>query len=83
MAGQAKALNDMMDRYEVSKEAALAAMAAMAAAGNEPGSKSSAAQSASDRRSTHRPWAKTEKSAPAPKMRAVAAGGDGSEWKEF
>ena len=86
MAGQAKALNDMMDRYEVTKEAALAALAAMSAVGNDrpPGAKaSSAAQaSAGERRSAHRPWMRTEKPAPA-RSRAAAVGGDDSDWKEF
>ena len=88
MAGQAKALNDMMDRFEVSPEAAQAAAAAMAAASSErpAAAKPAAAKAAppAERRRPQRPWTKGDAPTAAPKARAaVVNGSDDSEWKEF
>jgi methyl-accepting chemotaxis protein len=86
MAGQATALNAMMTRYKVSKEAAAAAVSAMYA--KEEGKKQSK-QTAPvtalktrkpERRSAARPWNEQAKeSRPVPQ----AATGTDSEWKEF
>jgi methyl-accepting chemotaxis protein len=92
MAAQAKALNEMMDRYEVPEESKGAAAAAMteiaakragAGARKEPRS-SPAASGAAERRGGKRPWKglaspKTD----APKARAAVANGNDTDWKEF
>jgi methyl-accepting chemotaxis protein len=95
MAGQAKSLNQMMSRYQVSKEAAAAAARAMAAVtadedgdgrrADAPGTRPGAAHS--ERRSTQRPWTGAERpAAKAPAHaapRAAVANGNDSEWQEF
>jgi len=85
MAGQAKALNEMMARYKVSAEAAAAAQAAAVAARAEdgPARKPSAAGGAhAERRGGARPWTGAARSArPAPAK--VAVGDSDDEWKEF
>jgi len=93
MASQAKALTEMMERYEVSREATVAAIAAMAAAGNgdEIADKRAARAMAGtaahkdERRMGGRPWKPGDKPAVPLKARlakAVANGTD-NEWKEF
>jgi len=94
MASQAKALNEMMERYEVTKEATAAAIVAMAAAGNtdEVSDKRAARAAAGgavprdDRRTTGRPWKAGDRPAVPLKARiakAVVANGTDNEWKEF
>jgi methyl-accepting chemotaxis protein len=91
MAGQAKALNVMMDKFQVSKEMAAAAASAMSSAG-EGGANRAAAHSAApaakiERRAPERPWNGGDKKSAAPlKARVSKAGGatgTDSEWKEF
>jgi methyl-accepting chemotaxis protein len=94
MASQAKALNEMMERYEVTKEATAAAIVAMAAAGNtdEVSDKRAARAAAGsaaakeDRRMTGRPWKAGERPATPLKARiakAAVANGTENEWTEF
>jgi methyl-accepting chemotaxis protein len=92
MAAQAKTLNEMMDRYQVSDEArgaAAAAMAAVAVGRNGGAARHDARPAApppgaTERRGGARPWKGAEKpAATAPKPRAAVANGGDSEWKEF
>jgi methyl-accepting chemotaxis protein len=86
VAGQATALNDMMARYKVSKEAAAAALTAMYA--KEESSKKATKQAsgakkadAGERRAPARPWTKGTAEPRAPLQKT--ANGSDSEWKEF
>jgi methyl-accepting chemotaxis protein len=86
MASQAKALNEMMERYEVTKEATAAAIVAMAAAGNTDEVSDKRAARAADRRMTGRPWKAGDRPATPLKARiakAVVANGTDNEWTEF
>jgi methyl-accepting chemotaxis protein len=88
MAAQAKALNEMIDRYQVSDEARSAATASMGAVavghGGAPTHDARSAAGAGERRSGARPWKRTGKPSPAAvKPRAAVANGNDSEWKEF
>ena len=90
VAGQATALNAMMARYKVSKEAAAAAVAAMYA--KEEADKKQERPAAApapamrtarpERRGTVRPWNKHAAKESRPVAQSVANGTD-SEWKEF
>jgi len=92
MAAQAKALNEMMDRYQVPEEAKGAAAAAMSeiaiarpgGGSRQEASPAPAASGGADRRGGKRPWKKagTPKSTAAKARTSVANGSDG-EWKEF
>jgi methyl-accepting chemotaxis protein len=86
VAGQATALNDMMGRYKVSKEAAAAALTAMYA--KEESSKQASKQASNakkadtgERRTPARPWTKGAGEARVSMQRT--ANGSDSEWKEF
>jgi len=93
MASQAKGLNEMMARYEVSREAVAAAMAAMArveeedqASDRRPVRAASGAAAKRERRLAGRPWQSGEKPAVPLRSRvpkAAVANGNDSEWKEF
>jgi methyl-accepting chemotaxis protein len=90
MAGQAKALTEMMERYAVSPEAAESAAAVVhrTQAGLAPKHAARAAPPAGgERRSASRPWSAGEKAATTPPRprttKAAVASGDDSEWKEF
>ncbi len=91
MAAQAKALNEMIDRYQVLEEArsAAAAMTAIAAGHHEGGSRKDAkaapaSSGNAERRGGKRPWNGAAKpKSTAPEARAAVANGGDSEWKEF
>jgi methyl-accepting chemotaxis protein len=92
MAAQAKALNEMMDRYQVPEEAKGAAAAAMTeiatvrtAGGSRQETRSApAASGGAERRGGKRPWKGAGKpKSTAPKARAAVANGNDGEWKEF
>jgi methyl-accepting chemotaxis protein len=99
MADQARELNEMMDRYNVSGGVENSARSTSRASrtasqDNDSASPSSAdasgSQTTSERRARNRPWAKRSAAAglpaaaPAPRKQAVAAaGGSDSDWQEF
>jgi methyl-accepting chemotaxis protein len=88
MAVQARALNDMMDRYQVSEEAARAAAAAMEALSGERAASAErtptpAARGRPERRAATRPWTGHGQGAVPLKKRPSAVNGEDSEWKEF
>jgi methyl-accepting chemotaxis protein len=90
MAGQAKALHQMMEPYQVTAEAANNAAAAIAAAAETLRLASAGPVSApanAERRATGRPWSASEtKTAPPARnrpLKTAAANGNDSEWKEF
>jgi len=75
MAEQARSLNEMMDRYEVSQAVVEAAERAMAAASSGSGARGggAATSEAADRRLPTRPWSKGDAKAPAAKAAASRA----------
>ena len=90
MAGQAKALHQMMAPYQVTAEAANNAAAAIAAAAESlrltfAGPVSAPANA--ERRATGRPWSASETKATLPArsrpLKTAVANGNDSEWKEF
>ncbi len=90
MAGQAKALNQMMRRYQVTEEAANNAAAAMAAAADTlrpESARAAGAQASPERRTNGRPWSASDARAPAAHgarpVKAAVTNGNDSEWKEF
>jgi methyl-accepting chemotaxis protein len=88
MAGQAKALHQMMAPYQVTEEAASHAAAAMAAAAETHRQTSGVAagvQANRERRATDRPWSSSESKAASRtrQAKALQANGTDSEWKEF
>ena len=83
MAGQARSLIEVMERYQVSKEITAAAIAA---AGQAEAPRGAAPPPKADRRSPVRPWSAAGKKPSAmSRVRAGAAvvGGTDAEWKEF
>jgi methyl-accepting chemotaxis protein len=90
MAGQAKALNVMMEKFQVSKEMAASAAAAMSTAGesgaNRKPARAATAAAGAERRAPERPWnAGDKKPLAVVKTRPKVGGATGtdSEWKEF
>ena len=88
MAGQAKALHQMMAPYQVTPEAANDAAAAIAAATEMLRLTSAGplgAAASAERRAASRPWSASEtKAAPARRpLKTAVANSDDSEWKEF
>jgi methyl-accepting chemotaxis protein len=89
MADQAKALNDMMDRYSVSPEAAAAAAlrSSSRSRGEGPAKRVGAAPAAKpERRTPPRPWAPGEQGKVKPLKPPAAkasAGGADEDWTEF
>jgi methyl-accepting chemotaxis protein len=88
MAGQAKALHQMMAPYQVTEEVAKNAAAAMAAAAetHRPALARAGTHAANtERRTTGRPWSSSESNSRRPSRPTTAsqANGTDNEWKEF
>ena len=85
MADQARGLNEMMARYQVTQEAMRAHGMGAPVARESGHAAPAAAKPAAERRGAARPWAKGDApaSAPARAPRAAAASGSDAEWKEF
>lgn len=86
MAGQAKSLHDMMDRFEVSKESAggaASSMPAFVARAPRPAARNSRpAVIPAARRGPQRPWT-GDAAGPKPRVARAVVNGTDDEWQEF